>query len=85
MRSQHAGPVHHNNIVGMLKVYLCPSDIVQILMLPGSVSLDDLHNASLVLTVPEEVDTENWIISNLPILLEPSSVAPYDAVIVTSD
>ena len=38
---------------------------------------DVLHNASLriILTVPEVVGTENWVTSNLPFLLDPSSIA----------
>ena len=43
----------------------------------GAVRPDVLHFASLwiTLTVPEGVGTENWAISNLPFLLNPSSIA----------
>ena len=54
-----------------------PFHIGHVLRLPGAVSLDVLHNASLriTLTVPEVVDTENWVTSSLPFLLDPSSIA----------
>ena len=60
-RPKLGGPVYHNNIVGTLKIHLCPSHIGQVLRLPGTVSLNVLRNASLqvILTVPEVVDTEN--------------------------
>ena len=47
------------------------------LRLPGAVSPDVLHFASLpiTLTVQEVVGTENWVTSNLPFLLDPSSIA----------
>ena len=69
--------MYHNNIVDMLKIHLCPSHIGQVLKLPGAVSLDVLHNTSLqiTLTVPEVVGTENEVTSNLPFLLDPSSIA----------
>ena len=69
--------MYHNNTVGTLKIHLCPSHIGQVLRLPGSVSLNVLHNASLrvTLTVPEVVDTENWVTSPLSIMLDPSSIA----------
>ena len=49
--------MYHNNIVDMLKIYLCLPHIGQVLMLPGAVSLYVLHFASLrvTLTVPEVV------------------------------
>ena len=61
----------------MLKIYLCLPHIGQVLMLPGAVSPDVLHNAFLriTLTVPEVVGTENWVTFNLPFLLDPSSIA----------
>ena len=67
--------VYHNNIVGTLMIH--PSHIGQVLRLPGAVSLDVLHNASfwVTLTVPKVVGTENWVTSNLPFLLDPSSIA----------
>ena len=54
--------MHHNNIVGTLKIHLCPSHIEQVLRLPGAVSSDVSHNAFLrnTLAAPEGVDTENW-------------------------
>ena len=69
--------MYHNIIMGMLKIHLCLSHIGQVLRLPGAVSTDMLHNASLqiTLTVPEVVGTENRVISNLPFLLDTSSIA----------
>ena len=68
--------MYHNNIVGTLKIHLCPSHIWQVLRLPGAVSPDVLRFASLLitLTVPEVVGTENWVTSNLPFLLDPSGI-----------
>ena len=62
-----------NLTMGTLKIHLCPSRISQVLKLPGSVSLNVVRNASLriTLTVPEVVDTENWVTSPLPIMLDP--------------
>ena len=76
-RPQLGCPVYHNKSVGTLKIHLCPSHIVQVLRLPGAVSPDVLHFASLriTLTVPEVVGTENWVNSNLPFLLDSSSIA----------
>ena len=53
--------VYHNNIVDALKISPRPSRVGQMLRLPGAVSLDLLHNASLRITlaVPEVVGTEN--------------------------
>ena len=50
------------------KIGLCHLHIGQVLRLPGSVSLDILHNVSLriTLTVPEVVDIYNWGTSSLP-------------------
>ena len=61
------GLVYHNNIVDTLKIYLCPSHIGHVLRLPGVVSPDVLHNASLriTLTVPEVVGIENWVTSTI--------------------
>ena len=69
--------MYHNNIVGSLKIDLCPSHIGQVLRPPGAVSLDVLRFASLqiTLTVPEVAGIENWVTSNLPLLLNPSSIA----------
>ena len=48
LRPKLVGPVYHNNsIVSMLKIHLCPLHIGQVLRLPGAVSLDVLHFASL--------------------------------------
>ena len=54
-------------------IYMCPLNI----RLPGAVSPDMLYNAYLwtTLTVPEVVGTENWVTSNLPFLLDPTSIA----------
>ena len=70
-------PVYHNNIVDTLKIYLCPSHIGHVLRLPGAVNPDVLRFASLriTLTVPEVVGIENGVTSNLPSLLDPSSIA----------
>ena len=59
-RPKLEGSVYHNNIVGMLKIHLCPSHIGQVLRLSGAVSLDALHFESLRITlaVPEVVGTE---------------------------
>ena len=48
-------PVYHNNIMGTLKICLCPSHIGQVLRLPGALSPDVLRFASLwiTLTAPE--------------------------------
>ena len=69
--------MYHNTIMGTLKIHLCPSHIGQVLRVPGAVSPDVLHNASLriTLTIPEMAGTENWVTSNLPSLLDPSSMA----------
>ena len=68
--------MYRSIIVGTLKIHLCLSRIEQVLRLPGAVNLDALHNVSLriTLTVSEVVDTENWVTSNLPFLLDPSSI-----------
>ena len=67
----------HNNIVGTLKIHLCPSHIKQVLRLCGAVSPNAVHNAfpRITLTVSEAVGIENWVNSNLPFLLDPSSIA----------
>ena len=69
--------MYHNNIVGTLTIHLCPSHIGQVLRLPGAVSLDVLRFASLRITlaVPEVVGTKNLVTSNLPFLVDPSSIA----------
>ena len=76
-RPKHGGPVYRNNIVDTLKIHLCPSHIGQACRLPGAVSSDVLRFASLwiILTVAEMVSIENWVNSNLPFLLDPSSIA----------
>ena len=53
--------MYHKNIVGTLKIHLCPSYIGQLLRLSGAVSADVLLFVSLriTLTVPEVVGTEN--------------------------
>ena len=70
-------PVYHNNIVNTLKIYLCPSHIVQVLWLPGAVSPDLLLFAArrITLTDSEVVGTENWVTFIQPFLLGPSSMA----------
>ena len=75
--------MYHNNIVGMLRIHLSPSHLRfwyilrQVLKLPGAVRLDVLPNASLriTLTIPELVGTENEDTSNLPYMLDRSSMA----------
>ena len=62
-------------------VYYCcvvlPDIRYAIWFTPGAVSPDVLHFASLriTLTVSVVVGTENWVVSNLPFLLDPSSLA----------
>ena len=60
--------MYSSNIVDTLKNHLCPLHLEQVLRLPDAVSLDLLHNASLLitLTVPEVVNTENWVTSTPP-------------------
>ena len=69
--------MYHNNIVGMLKIHLCPSHIGQVLRLPGAVSPDVLYDASLwiALTVPGVVAAENRVTCIISFLLDPSSIA----------
>ena len=69
--------MYHSNVEGTLKIHLCSSHIGHVLRLPGVVSTDVLRFASLriKLTVPEVVGAENWVTSNLPSLLDPSSIA----------
>ena len=71
------GLLYHNNIVCKLKIHLCLLHTLQVLTLPGTVSADMLCFASLqiTLTVPEVVGTDNRVTSNLPFLLDPSSIA----------
>ena len=61
LRPKLGGPMYHNIIVGTLKIHLCLSHTEQVLRLPGAVSPDMLHFASLriTLTVPEVVGAEN--------------------------
>ena len=51
--------------VSTLNIHLCPLPNGQVLRLPGVVSSDMLRFESLwiALTVPEVVDTENWVTS----------------------
>ena len=76
LRPKLGGPVYRNNILGTLKKHLCLPHIGHLLRLPGAVSPDVLHFASLriTLTVPEVVGTENWATSILPLLVDPSSI-----------
>ena len=71
------GHVYYNNIVGTLLIHLCPSHMERELTLPGVVSSDVLRITSLRITlaVPEMVGTENWVTSNIPLLVDPSSIA----------
>ena len=72
---QLGGPEYHNNIICHAR------DLFQVcssVRLPGAVSPQLLHNASLritLLTVPEVVDAENLVTSSLLFLLDPSSIA----------
>ena len=70
-------PVYHNNIVNTLKIYLCLSQIGQVLWLPGAVSPDVLLFSArrITLTDSEVVGTENWVTFIQPFLLSPSSIA----------
>ena len=70
MRPKLGGPVYHNNIVGTLRIHLCPSHIGYVLRLPGAVSPDVL----LFVCIPPDY---KWVTSssNLPFLLDPSSIA----------
>ena len=69
-RPKFGGPVYHNNIVGMLKIHFCPPHTWHVLRLPGAVSPGVLHFAALrmTLTVPEVVDTENWVTTHAVIV-----------------
>ena len=69
-RPKLGGPVYHNNI------HLCPSHIEQALGLPGTGSVDMLHNAYLwiTLTAPEVLGTDDQVISSLPFLPDPSNI-----------
>ena len=86
-RPKIGGPMYHNNIVGMLKIHLCPSHIGQVLRVSGAVSPDVLFFASLMitLTVPEVVDTEKWVTSNLPFLLNSSSMVKMQSLPLVTD
>ena len=66
--------MYHSNIVYMLNIHLYPSHIGQVL---SAVRLDVLYLASIQITlaVPEVVDTENWVTSNLPFLLDSNCIA----------
>ena len=63
--------MYHNNIVGMLKIHVCPLNTGEVVRLPGADSPGVLHKATLriTLTVPGVVDTEN-----LSFLLDPNSI-----------
>ena len=78
--------MYHNNIVGTIKIHLCPSHIGQVIRLPGSVSLDVLRIASLQVTlaVLEVVDTENWVNSTLS-CFDPSSIVKMQSYSLASD
>ena len=80
-RSKLGGFVYHNNIMGKLKIHLWPSQIGQMLQLPGVVSLNVLHNASF--RVLDVVGTENLVAITLTVLFYPSVMACSDAVRVT--
>ena len=68
--------MYHNNNVGKLKIHLCPTLNRQVLTLAGAASQDVLHNAFHRTTqiVPNVVDTENEVTSNLPFMLDSSRV-----------
>ena len=76
-RPKLGGSVYYNNIVGTFKIFLCFSHIEHVLRLSGAVTTDVLQFESLPITqtVPVVVGTENWVTSNLPFLLDPSSMA----------
>ena len=72
---------------GSLNIHLCPSHIGHVLRLPGAVSPDVLNFESLriTLTVSEVVGIENWVTSNLPLLLDPSSIAKMQSKSLVTD
>ena len=75
-RPEHEIPVNHNNIVGTLKIHPLHTHIGQAQKLPGAVSPDMLPNTSpLSAPVPEVVNIINQVISKLPFLLNPRSIA----------
>ena len=71
MRPKLRGPVHHNIMVGTLKMYICISHIEQMLRLPGAVAL---YISLITLTVLEVLGTKNWVTSNLLFQLDPSNI-----------
>ena len=76
-RPKLGGSVYHDNIVGTFKIYLCSSYIGHVLRLSGDVRPDVLRLEFLPITqtVPVVVGTKNRVTSNLPFLLDPSSMA----------
>ena len=66
-----------NNMILYCIIIKCWTLIEQVLRLPGAVSPNVLHNASLriTLTAPEVVDTGNRATPNLPFLFNPNSIA----------
>ena len=75
--------VYHNHIVSTLKIHLCSQHIG----LLSAVSLEVLRNTFLLITmtVPEVVGTENGVTSNLPFLLDPSSIAKMQSQSLVTD
>ena len=65
--------MYHSNIEGMLKIHFCAWHIKHVLKLPGT---DVFLAASLqiTLTFPRVGGTDNWVTSNLPFMLNTSSI-----------
>ena len=74
-------------IIILLMIHFCPLHIEQVLKLLGAVRPDVLHKTSLqiTLTVPEVVDTENGVTSNLPLLLYPSRITKMQSQSLVTD
>ena len=87
LRRRLGGAVDHNNKMGTLMIHLCSSPMEQVVRLPGAVSTDVLRFASLwiTLTVPKVVGTENEVNSNLPFLLNPSSITKMQSQSLVTD
>ena len=87
LRPKHGDLVYYNNIVSTFKIYLGPSHIGHVLRLSGAVSPDVLRFESLPITqtVPKGVGTENRVTSNLPFLLDPSSIAKTQSQSIVTD
>ena len=74
---------HHIDIMGTLKIHLCPSHVGQVKKRSDSVRLYVLQNAFLQvnLTVPEVVDIENRITFTLPYRLTQACIAELQVIV----